>query len=336
MLSAPSQLLIKNQTLFTQGKWLLVNPEDTDIFTQLDANLDGFYQYFDIYQQAEHLPGQHSFAASLESNQQYDGVIVYMPKAKAQAQMLLANMANMLKTGGSLWLVGENKGGIKAAPKLLAPFSDQIVKQDAARHCSLFRCTINKPVKPFNLKQWQTEFEININDCQLKICSLPGVFNHGALDTGSRLLLESIHTLPNGKLLDFACGAGIVGCYLASKNPAAQILMSDINALALHCARQTAELNNIDASIIASNGLNAISDKFSAIYTNPPFHTGTKTDYQVSEQFIANAKKALTAKGSLTLVANAFLKYPELLQTHLSTVKVLAETSKFKVYHCQL
>lgn len=335
MLSLPSQLLIKNQPQFSQGKWLLVNPEDVEVFSQLPNQMDGFYQYFDVYQQAEHLAGAHTFAASIETEAPYDGAVLYMPKAKAQAQMLLANLASVVKPGGSLWLVGENKGGIKAAPKLLSPYGQHVVKQDSARHCSLFRTTIETPQPTFDLSQWQSHFEININDCRLTICSVPGVFNHGQLDPGTRLLLECIKQVPDGKVLDFACGAGIVGCYLAKKNPATALMMSDISALALHCAQQTATLNQIKANIVPSNGLNSIQTKFNAIYTNPPFHSGVKTDYQITEKFITDAKQSLVPKGSLTLVANSFLKYPELLQQHLAKPVTLAATTKFKVYYCQ-
>ncbi|MDN4501958.1 methyltransferase [Alteromonadaceae bacterium BrNp21-10] len=340
MLSAPSKLLIKNQNLLQQGKWLIANPEDADIFNALEVEVDGFHQFYDIYQHASQQQPEASnrqkFSAVHRCDEQYDGIVCYMPKAKEHAKMLLANLASNLKTNGMLLLIGENKSGIKSAPALLGNFGQQVIKEDSARHCTMFKVIVDVTVPEFDLDQWQQSYSLTINQTKLQICSLPGVFNHGKLDDGTALLLAQCDNVPKGKLLDFACGAGIIGCYLGLKNPQAQITMSDISALALHCAEQSAVLNGIEAKVIASHGLVDITDKYNAIYTNPPFHTGVKTDYQVTESFIQQVKGHLLSKGSLTIVANAFLKYSTLLQQHLAEPKVLAGNSRFKVYRCQL
>ena len=69
MLSAPSQLLMRNVDTFAQGKWLLVNPTDSQIAQQLNnPEIKVFHQYFDIYQQscAAGNSEQHTFAELLE------------------------------------------------------------------------------------------------------------------------------------------------------------------------------------------------------------------------------------------------------------------------------
>ncbi|MBC3766131.1 class I SAM-dependent methyltransferase [Neptunicella marina] len=333
MYSQPSQLLIRNQYLFEQGDWLLVNAEDPHVFSQIEA--DGFFQFYDQYLAARSTAKSAIFAAGLDTEKRYDGIVIYMPKAKQHAQMLLANMATQLKPNGSLMLVGENKGGIKASNKLLAEVGEHVVKHDSARHCSLFRTTITDTPKPFALKDWQQVFHCKIAQVELQICSLPGVFNHGHLDEGTQLLLENIHQVPEGEVLDFACGAGIVGAYLAKLQPNANISMSDINALALYCSEQTAQLNGFTANVVASDGLAGFTQQFAAIYTNPPFHTGIKTDYAITEAFLRDAKKHMLPQATLTLVANAFLKYPELFELNFDGFELLGQTSKFKVYFSQ-
>ena len=126
MLTLPSKILLRSEHLLQQGRWLLVNPCDGDVFSELDnPQVYGFHQYFDIYQDSVKHTGtdKHTFAASYPCEAIFDGVVVYMPKSKAQAQMLLANVASCLKPNATLLLVGENKGGIKSAPKLLEPFT---------------------------------------------------------------------------------------------------------------------------------------------------------------------------------------------------------------------
>ena len=62
-----------------------------------------------------------------------------MPKAKAEAQYLLAMMTPLLESGADLFLAGENRGGINGADKLLAPYGEKPIKRDSARRCSLPR-----------------------------------------------------------------------------------------------------------------------------------------------------------------------------------------------------
>ena len=337
MLSAPSQLLMRNEDTFAQGKWLLVNPTDSQITKKLNnPDIKVFHQYFDIYQQssAAGQSSQHTFAAVYPSEDKFDGAVIYMPKSKEHAKMLVANVAACLKENGSLLLVGENKSGVKSAAKILDTISSQVNKVDSARHCALFGAQIDKPVKPFELSKWQSEIDISVGGLDFKICSLPGVFNHGALDLGTVVLLDNLPDIKTGRLLDFGCGAGVIGCYLGLKSPESEVVMSDVSALAVHCSKESAKLNNLDILVVASDGMMDVQGKFSAVYTNPPFHTGIQTDYSVTEGFIGQLKQYLAKGGSLTFVANKFLRYSELLEQQFSAVGLIAQTTKFSLYHC--
>tara|TARA_B110000091_G_C13783413_1_gene462224 strand:+ start:677 stop:1702 length:1026 start_codon:yes stop_codon:yes gene_type:complete len=337
MLSAPSQLLMRNKDTFAQGKWLLVNPTDSHIAEQLNnPEIKVFHQYFDIYQQSCAVGNstQHMFTAGYSTDDKFDGAVIYMPKSKEHAKMLIANVAACLKESGSLLLVGENKGGVKSAAKILDTISSQVNKVDSARHCALFGAQIDKPVKPFELTKWQSEIEISVGGLDYKICSLPGVFNHGAVDLGTRVLLDNLPEIKTGRLLDFGCGAGVIGCYLGLKSPESEVVMSDVSALAVHCSKESANLNHINVKVVPSNGMMDVQGKFSAVYTNPPFHTGIQTDYSVTEEFIAQLKQYLAKGGSLTLVANKFLRYSELLEQRFSAVGLIAQTTKFSLYQC--
>ncbi len=338
MLSAPSQLLMRSKEHFSAGKWLLVNPTDSHIAGQLsNAQIQVFHQYYDLYQQSCKTgnAAQHQFCAAYATDEKFDGAIIYLPKSKEHAKMLIANVAACLVEHGQLLIVGENKGGIKSAAKLLESVGSQVNKIDSARHCALFAAQIDKPIKPFKLTDWQSEINLSVAGIEYQICSLPGVFNHGALDLGTQLLLENLSDIKTGRLLDFACGAGVIGCFLALKNPNSEVVMSDVSALALHCSEQSAKLNNLKLQVVASNGLNEVQGKFAAIYTNPPFHTGIQTDYSVTETFIQQLKQYLIKNGNLTLVANKFLRYSELLEQRFSTVHLLAQTTKFSLYQCE-
>jgi 16S rRNA (guanine1207-N2)-methyltransferase len=336
MLSAASQLLMRNHATLATGKWLLVNPTDSEITKQIgNADIFVFHQYFDVYQ-ASLTEGQeqHFFGAAYPTDTVFDGAVIYMPKSKQQAKMLIANVAACIKTGGHILLVGENKSGVKSAATLLESVSTQVNKIDSARHCALFAAQLDKGVKAFDIDQWQSQVRITAAGLTYNVCSLPGVFNHGSLDLGTQLLLENLPSITTGRLLDFGCGAGIIGCFLALKSPESQVVMSDVSALAVYCAQQSARLNDLDLEVIASNGMSDISGKFSAVYTNPPFHTGIQTDYSVTEDFIRQLNKYSTKGASLTLVANRFLRYSERLEKCYGGVQLITQSTKFSLYQC--
>ena len=340
MLTPASQVLLRSAELLAQGKWLIVNPTDGYVFSELDnSDVHGFHQFFDVFEQSVALANgretQHQFVAAYNSEAQFDGAVLYLPKAKAHGQMLLANIAACLKPGATLLVVGENKGGIKSAAKLLTPYSDSVNKIDTARHCAMFAAVIDKPVAAFDITQWQSISEHKVAEITFKVCSLPGVFSHGELDLGTELLLTSIDRVVSGRVLDFACGAGIIGCFVGLKNPKCQVVMSDVSALAIYCSQQSAKLNELNAYIIPSNGLRSLSGKFAQVFTNPPFHTGIKTDYSVTENFMQQLKGNLQDNGTLILVANKFLRYAEELEKQFKSVRALAETTKFSVYCCR-
>lgn len=335
MLTAPSQVIVRNNSLLSTGKWLLVNPTDADIFDALpEVDILGFHQYFDIYQQASSgiNADHHLFAASYPVNHQIDGAIIYMPKAKEHAKMLIANIAASIKPGGQLLIVGENKTGVKSAANLLERVSTQVNKIDSARHCSLYCAQLDKPVDEFSLTDWITHYSCTIAGKELTVANLPGVFSANELDPATRLLLDNLPKKLTGKVLDFACGAGVIGCGIAKSFPDVTLTMTDVNAIALHCALLTAENNNISATVLPSDGLSQVNGKFDFIATNPPFHSGIKTDYTVTEEFVGAVKQHLSNNGRLLLVANRFLPYPDVIKTHLGHAATLAQTSKFNLY----
>ncbi len=337
MLSPASQVLIRNQEIFESGKWLVVNPSDSQISAELNhCDISYFHQYFDIYQQSSRAAkdNQHFFGAAYPAKQIFDGVVIYMPKSKEQLKMLIANASACLHASGNLLLVGENKGGIKSGAKLLESVGNQVNKLDSARHCALFACQNDKPANGFDINQWQTVYKLSVAGLDFKVCSLPGVFNHGSLDLGTQLLLENLPNTPSGRVLDFGCGAGIIGCFVGLQNSNNKVVMSDVSALAIHCATKSAELNGIRAEVIASNGLAGVSGKFASVFTNPPFHTGIQTDYSVTEGFIQQLSRYTSSSSSLVLVANKFLRYSELLEKRFELVNLIEQTSKFSLYHC--
>lgn len=334
-ISAVSQMLERNQALFVGKRLLVCGALEDDYPRQLASlaqSLTVFTTDYCYYRSQQAALGEAIlFDHQLGGTPRFDALLLLMPKAKAEAQYLLAMMTPLLEAGADLFLAGENRGGINGADKLLAPYGDKPIKRDSARRCSLYHGELCKPVAPFDLDSWFGRYQCRAGETELTVLALPGVFSAAELDLGTQMLLATVPAM-KGSLLDFGCGAGVIGSVLAKRNPELKVTMVDINALALESSRRTLAINDLQGEVHASDVYSDITGSFDQIVSNPPFHAGLKTFYAATETFLARAPEFLRPHGSLTIVANAFLRYQPILEAHFKRTEVSNSDAKFKVY----
>lgn len=319
-----SQVLLRQQQLFA-GNILLAGAPGDELLDQLPA-AHAWCWLADTATVLQQRYGQRVSSGTLAPAGTYDAGVLFLPKARELSACLLQQLASMLH-GKPLYLVGEKRAGIEGASKLLAGFGRHH-KIDSARHCQLWQCQVEQQISARPLTDWQHSWQYQ----DLEIVSLPGVFSHGRLDKGTRLLLEHLHGLPDGHWLDFGCGAGILGAQLLQQHPHARVSLLDVDAFAVHSARLTLAANQLAGQVIFGRGIIDAPRQLAAIISNPPFHQGVKTSYQATEQLIQQAREHLQPGGELRIVANSFLKYPPLIEEHLGPCRVLAERDGFRVY----
>jgi len=139
-------------------------------------------------------------------------------------------------------------------------------------------------------------FEIGEKDYSFNVDN--GVFSKSGLDFGTRTLLESLNLEDiKGDVLDFGCGYGPIGIYVAD-NTSANVDMIDVNERSLKLAEENALLNEVNVHIFKSNVFENISKKYDFIITNPPIRAGKKVVYEI----LMNAKEHLTEDGMLFFV----------------------------------
>lgn len=257
------------------------------------------------------------------------GAVLFWPKAHALGEWWLLALCTYLPEGTRLQVVGENQGGIKRALKVLASLGLACRKLDSARRCLLLETRV-APVDVVPEAAWSV-FE----GLGLQLASHPGVFGHGKLDEGTRLLLEHLSSLPDtqaGNVLDVGCGDGVISAWLARRG--AEVTAVDINAFAVEATRRTLLANSLNGRVLQSDIYSALPEgaRFSAIVSNPPFHQERAIDYGPVGRLIREAPARLEPGGSLTLVANAFLPYPDLLERAFGAFTLLADNRRFRVY----
>ncbi|MBS7661765.1 class I SAM-dependent methyltransferase [Pseudomonas lalucatii] len=323
-----SEVLLRQAELFAGATLLAGLPAD-DLLGQLPAAHGWSWHAGEQAALAGRFAGRSQFGVNPPEHG-FDAAVLFLPKSRELTDYLLAALAARL-AGRPLFLVGEKRAGIERAAKQLAAFGTPR-KLDSARHCQLWQVQVEQAPSPPDLQALARRYDLQLADGPLTVVSLPGVFSHGRLDVGSALLLQHLEQLPAGHLLDFGCGAGVLGATLKRRYPDSRVTLLDVDAFAVASSRLTLSANGLEAEVISGDGIEAAPRGLSAILSNPPFHQGVHTHYQATEQLLRQAAQHLQPNGQLRLVANSFLKYPPLIEQHLGPCQTLAEANGFRVY----
>lgn len=323
-----SEVLLRQADLF-QGPLLLAGLPADDLLGSLPHARGWSWHAGEQAALEARFPSRSQFGTQAPTGE-FGGAVLFLPKSRELTDYLLAALAAGLP-GGELFLVGEKRGGIERAAKQLAAFGKPR-KLDSARHCQLWQVSIDQAPAAPDLDALAQHYRLELADGPLEVVSLPGVFSHGRLDRGSALLLQQLDGLPSGHVLDFGCGAGVLGAVLKRRYPQSRLTLLDVDAFAVASSRLTLAANGLEGEVIAADGIHGAPEGLAAIVSNPPFHQGVHTDYQASEDLLREARRHLVPGGELRLVANSFLKYPPLIERDLGPCRTLAEGDGFRIY----
>ena len=269
--------------------------------------------------------------------QPHDLSIVYLPKGRDRLRLLLSCVSAATEPDGRILLVGPKRGGIRSARQDLEAEFGHAEPLDAARHCALLAAQrpAEQPsgqTRPTDLRDFGVECSLEAAGVPLRLSSYPGVFSHGRLDDGTQMLLQTLERPLPGPVLDFGCGCGVIGTWLARRWPDTLVDMVDSDALALAAAQRTVELNGLSAGLWASDVLSDVEAGYGAIVSNPPFHSGVETETRLAERLFREAAARLRPGGILRIVANRFLRYPALLKAVFGSCRIVSEDSRYRVY----
>jgi 16S rRNA (guanine1207-N2)-methyltransferase len=268
-------------------------------------------------------------AADVALPASYDLAVIVVPKGREVGRRLLRQAAQSVKPAGRVYLSGANRAGIKslieAAGEIVGPTS--IAKIKASHRVALSERSA-APVEAgsdYALHQVQARGQV------WRYSSRPGVFAWDRLDEGSRVLIEAMQLDRGDTVLDLGCGSGLVGLIAATLSR--RVISVDASAAAVEAARRTYALNQVrNGEARLSDCASSVFDvQFDAVVTNPPFHQGVGTDYQVARQFVLDAARVLKSEGRLWLVANRSLRYEREMVGRFSEVVVAYEDNRYRV-----
>jgi len=273
-------------------------------------------------------------------DQRFDQVLVDLPKGKALAQQLIVDAFHVLRQGGSLLLAGGNQEGIKSHAKTVKRvFGHARVVRFGGRHRVILAVRQTQDIHDQAARDLGSDyynyiqFQVTIRDRSYQVVSKPGVFSWDRLDAGTYLLLEHLVVNSADIVLDLGTGCGIIGAVAAVQAPQGYAYLVDAYIAAVNASRYTLEANDIhNASALLSDVASDVRGiSFDLVVTNPPFHLGVESEYQVAAQFIMDAHAVLKIGGRLCLVANRFLKYERQIAEEFGNCRTVYSDSRYKI-----
>ncbi|MFY0663061.1 MAG: class I SAM-dependent methyltransferase [Natronospirillum sp.] len=309
---------------------LLLNMADTELAAHcLAQGMAVQHTHFAREQHVAHAELKVPTLAFPEQSTELTDVCWQWPKAKEEATMLLDWLAPQLADNGSVWIVGHNKGGIKSAAKLLEARGWHVQKKGSARHCALLRATRALPAQDFVLERYWTAAALPEGNGTL--WTLPGVFSHGRIDRGSQVLLPFLKDL-RSPVLDFGCGGGLLSLVSKLNAPELAVTALDHHWLAILSTQKTATENGVVIDTLWSHGFNEVTGRYGALITNPPFHTGIETDYDIASRLITGSRAVLKPRSRWLAVVNVHLPYEPWITEHLAAPSKLIQQNGFVVW----
>lgn len=259
-------------------------------------------------------------------------VLLRHPRGKEELAMSLNAGASTLEPEGSLLLYGANDEGIRGGPAAMEELFEDVETVATGGRCRVLRGRLRAGPAEIRgaLADWRRTVPMDHPELPETWVTYPGIFAHGRLDEGTRLLLEALPTLPpDARILDYGCGSGVVGFVARERGTGINVELLDVDTVALEAARE----NVPGARFHLHDGLPSREmDPFDAILSNPPFHQGKAESPELIEAMIGGAARLLKKKGILVFVAQRRLRLEEALRREYRRVESLAEDATFRVW----
>lgn len=183
-----------------------------------------------------------------------------------------------------------------------------------------------------------TSFTAKLSGRELVFHTDHGVFSRSGVDTGSRLLIESLPTPLSGKLLDLGCGYGVVGIAAAAASPYLQVWMVDVNERAVQLATKNALVNKVNerVQVLQGDGVTPLPEslQFDWIALNPPIRAGKDVVFGLYQEGLSR----MSPVGTLFIViqkkqgAESSEKF---LRSLGFEVGIVVKNKGYRVYACK-
>ena len=167
---------------------------------------------------------------------------------------------------------------------------------------------------------------------RLELETDPALFSPAHADRGTLAMLSRAQFSPGMKVLDLGCGCGLVGILAARCCGEENVILSDIDPLAVEIARRNALRNGVGGvQTVVSDGFSAIGEAgFDLILSNPPY----QSDFSVAKRFIEKGFNRLKVGGRMLMVTKRREWYRNKLVAIFGGVRI-HETDGYFVFEAE-
>ncbi len=265
----------------------------------------------------------------------FDMALVRLPKARDEQESTTHATLSVLGPGGRLVLYGGNDEGIRGAARMLEGLTGPIETLAIRGHGRVVAAARPEhlPGLRGRLRDWRTISRLRIAGVERDWVSYPGVFAANRVDDGTALLLLVLPPLAAGtRVLDFACGTGVIGAAVLAAQPAASIDMIDNDSVALEAARE----NVPTARHLLGAGLMDVQGAvYDLILSNPPLHEGIAGTRALVDRLVADAPAHLAPGGLLQMVVQRRVALDWLIGEHFGKAEIVAEDGGYRVWRAR-
>lgn len=306
-------------TLPENGDILVMRPRGDDSLAMLPKArltiVQGFRPDYDAI-----VARGYAVFAQRPKDQRFAAVLVCVPRAKAEAQALIAE-AVAAAPQGLIIIDGQKTDGIDSLLRDLrkrVPVSEPVSKA----HGKLFSFRADAA----SFADWAAAPQQVEGGFQTR----PGVFSADGPDAGSALLAAALPQKLPARIVDLGAGWGYLAQAILARPGVKELHLVEAEATALDCARQ-----NITDPRAQFHWADATSFKLDrgadAIVCNPPFHTSRTPDPALGVAFLHAAARLLAPHGTLWLVANRHLPYDRTLASLFREVEEIGADARFRL-----
>lgn len=141
-------------------------------------------------------------------------------------------------------------------------------------------------------KDQPSTFSFTIQDHSFTLETNSGVFSKERLDTGTRILLETIlaNEVVCEHVLDLGCGIGPVSVVLGTFWHC-DLTCVDVNEKAVQLTHRNLEKNGLSGHVCCEDGVR--SGLYDCIVLNPPIRAGKQTIYRLFDEAMAHCTNHL-------------------------------------------
>jgi 16S rRNA (guanine1207-N2)-methyltransferase len=262
----------------------------------------------------------------------FDVALLRLPRAKDEQKMAAHACLSVLAPGGRLIVYGGNEEGIRSAASMIEELCGGAETMATRGHGRVLQAP--RPVDPARLRAslaaWRSTVSLAIGNTRREWVSYPGIFAADRIDEGTSLLIDALPPLRAGaRVLDYACGSGVIGASAATLAPGIVLDALDNDSVALEAARENVPGARL---LLGADLADTGGTLYDAILSNPPLHKGLVEDHAQLEQLIAEVPAHLEPGGILQIVVQRRVPLDWLLAKHFATATIAAENGRYRVW----